>query len=151
MNDTEALWQSFSGDLRIWLHRQTRNGELAEDLLQEAVLKVHDALPGLRDQDRMAPWLYRIARSTLIDHHRRSRPLDPLDDELIAPEPEDNSADLLVVSWLPGRLERLPEHYREPLRLSELEGMSQSEIARQLDRSPSGARTRIQRGRRLLR
>ena len=70
MMDTAALWEAFSTDLRTWLRRQTRDVELAEELLQETFLKVHAALPGLRDQQRMAPWLYRLARSALIDHHR---------------------------------------------------------------------------------
>lgn len=148
---TDALWLAFSADIRAWLHRRTRDEALTEDLLQETFLRVHIGLPRLRDHQRIAPWLYRVARSVLIDHQRRSRRLEPLQQEPTSPEPEDNAADVLVASWLPQLLESLPEHYREPLRLAELEGLSQAEIAQRLSLSPSGARTRIQRGRRQLR
>ncbi len=151
MMETAALWERFSADLRGWLRRQTRDPELAEELLQETFLKVHVALPGLQEQERMAPWLYRIARSTLIDHHRRARPHLPLLDETPAPQKEDSAADQLVASWLTGMLATLPEQYREPLRPVELEGLSQTAVAHRLGLSPSGARSRIQRGRQLLR
>jgi RNA polymerase sigma-70 factor (ECF subfamily) len=49
--------------------------------------------------------------------------------------------------WLPAAIESLPETYREPVRLYELEGVSQREIASRLGLSLSAAKSRIQRGR----
>ncbi|MFT5683900.1 MAG: RNA polymerase sigma-70 factor (ECF subfamily) [Myxococcota bacterium] len=150
MMKTEALWERFSVPLRGWLRRQTRDPELAEELLQETFLKVHTALPELRDQERMAPWLYRIARSTLFDHHRRARPASPLLEEPPAPEPEDTAVDQLVAGWLSEIRDTLSERDQEPLRLVELEGLSQTEAANRLGLSASGARSRVQRGRQQL-
>ena len=95
--------------------------------------------------------MFRIARSVLIDHHRRTRDTEPLSEEPPTPQAEDRRAERQIASWLPAMIDSLPEEYRVALRLSELEGLSQVEVARRLELSPSGARTRIQRGRKKLR
>ncbi|MFT4626486.1 MAG: catechol 2,3-dioxygenase-like lactoylglutathione lyase family enzyme [Myxococcota bacterium] len=63
-------------------------------------------------------------------------------------KPADGTAE--VASWMPLMVAALPERYREAVRLSELEGLSQAEVATRLGLSPSGARTRVQRGRKRL-
>jgi RNA polymerase sigma-70 factor, ECF subfamily len=47
-------------------------------------------------------------------------------------------------------IDRLPARYRTPLRLSELEGLPQQQVARRLGLSLSGVKSRVQRGRRQL-
>ena len=45
--------------------------DLAEDILQESLLRALKAAPDLRDADRLAPWFIRIIRNAILDHHRR--------------------------------------------------------------------------------
>lgn len=65
----------------------------------------------------------------------------------------DDSLEVLrghAAQWLPELIAELPETYREAVQLSELEGLPQHEIARRLGLSLSGAKSRVQRGRALL-
>jgi RNA polymerase sigma-70 factor (ECF subfamily) len=55
-----------------------------------------------------------------------------------------------VAGWLPAAIENLPNRYRDAVRLYELQGVSQAEIAERLGISLSGAKSRVQRGREKL-
>lgn len=122
----------------------------AEDIAQEALLAA-TAQAGLRHGDDLRRWLYRVARNAMVDAlRRRSRPV-PASLLEAETEPDDqNTLNALVGSWLREQMELLPEPYRTALRLVDGEGLSQKRLASELGLSPSGARTQVQRGRKLL-
>lgn len=148
MADTASVHAHFHDDVRRWFQRRAP-ADRVDDLVQEAFLRIHRGLPSLRDQERVAPWVFRVCRSVWIDAARRERPHEELPPLLV--EPDEPDATERVAGWLPFFVETLPPTYREAVRLSELEGLSQAEVARRLGLSASGARSRVQRGRRLLR
>ncbi len=150
VTDTTQVYGALSGDVRAWFARRAPP-DLVDDLVQDAFLRIHKGLAGLRDGERLLPWVYRVCRSVLIDRIRAVRPEDPLELDVADPTEAADDATQLVAAWLPGLVETLPEPYREAVRLSELEGCSQADVARRLGLSPSGARSRVQRGRRMLR
>jgi RNA polymerase sigma-70 factor (ECF subfamily) len=127
-----------------------------DDLLQDIFVRMQQGLGDLRDDERFGGWVYRIARSALVDRARkRARtPHTGLGDDAAAnavPDvPEDHlQSDLgecvaLFVS-------RLPSPYREAVTLTELEGLTQKEAAAMLGVSLSGLKSRVQRGREKLR
>ncbi|HUR60049.1 MAG TPA: RNA polymerase sigma factor SigZ [Opitutaceae bacterium] len=141
----------FSDKLRGFIRRRVRDRPTSDDLTQETLLKVYRSRATLRDGQRLEAWLYRIARTTLIDHYRRSRPSEELP-AMLAAEPADEVGALRQA--LSGSLRRflaeLPELYREPVRLAELEGMPLAHIARQLGLSVTAVKSRVRRGRALL-
>lgn len=141
----------FSQKLRAFIRRRVRDDATADDLTQETLLKVFRSREALRDGQRLEAWVYRIARTTLIDHFRRGRTTDELPDS-VAAEPEDDLAKLREVISHATRvfLETLPEAYREPVRLAEYEGMPLAKIALRLGISLTAAKSRVQRGRAML-
>ena len=145
---TEQLWLDFGTALLGYLRRRVGDPHLAEDLLQETFLRVHDGLPRLRSQDRVAPWLYRIASNVVVDHQRRRR------DASLTTEPADeappDNVNAEVAGWLGAMVDALPGTYREAVRLAELEGLPQRAVAERLGLSLSGAKSRVQRGRERL-
>ena len=151
--DTPIAWSELTQELRRFVSR--RLSEDADDVVQDTLVRIHRHLPELRDDQRLGPWIYRIARNAIVDHHRkRSRDrarvhASPLRDTLEAVE-QDN-LNFEVAGWLVPMIHSLPEPHRETLRLTEIEGLSQVELAKRLEMSPSGARTRVQRARRKLR
>jgi len=146
----EALWKELSTPLRGYFERQVRRPEDAEDLLQESFLRVLEGIEDVADEDRLAAWVQRIARNLVVDARRRDRGEGDPEEEPAAPdEPED--LNLVVGGWLAGRIGRLPERYRQVVRLFELEGVAQRQIAARLGLSVTAVKSRVQRGRALLR
>ena len=60
---TEAVWGRLSADLRRFIRRRVGDDHTADDLLQETFLRIHRGLPALGDGDRVAAWVYQIARN----------------------------------------------------------------------------------------
>lgn len=139
-------------DVRRFMARRVEPGAL-DDLLQEVFLKVHESAGELRDVDRLAPWLFRIARNVVIDHlrKRRTRTHASLEDadEPAAPEPEINFNQEMA-AWFRPMMGLLPEEYRVALELTEIEGLTQRELAERCGLSLSGAKSRVQRAKHLL-
>src|SRR5687768_4063909 len=87
---TEAIWTHLSSDLRRFIRRRVSDDHVADDLLQETFVRVHRSLPALREADRLAAWVYRIARNVVHDHRQAARttvaladdPVDEADDRL---------------------------------------------------------------------
>jgi RNA polymerase sigma-70 factor (ECF subfamily) len=149
---TDAVWSHLSSDLRRFIRRRVSDDHVADDLLQESFVRVHRSLAGLQDAERLEAWVYRIARNVIHDHHRQAaRTTLPLADDPVV-EAEDGLACLRsrAAGWLGEMVRQLPEGYREAVQLSEIEGLPQQEVADRLGLSLSGAKSRIQRGRAML-
>ena len=141
----------FADKLRSFVRRRVRDDATADDVTQETLLKVYRSRATLREGQRLEAWLYQIARRTIIDHYRRSRPTEELPAALTA-EPDDEVEKFreAVVSTTKRFLEELPEAYREPVRLAEIEGLPLAKIALRMELSLAAVKSRVRRGRALL-
>lgn len=151
---TETIWSDLSTELRRFIRRRVSDDHLADDLLQETFVRIHRHIGSLADTDRLAAWVYQIARNVIRDHYRRSAGRTvALGDADPADEPEDRFSRLRCRSaeWLEELVVQLPVTYREAVRLTEIEGLTQQEVANRLGLTLSGAKSRIQRGRVMLR
>lgn len=139
------------------MKRRVRRPEDAADVAQETLLRLYRTADRLRDEEALEGWMYQIARSAIVDHYRRSgsvpEPVDPDDPALSVPSPEDDPprAEESLAACLRPLLERLPGDYREALELTELGDLTQVDAAARVGISLSGMKSRVQRGRRLLR
>jgi RNA polymerase sigma-70 factor (ECF subfamily) len=147
----DATVTGLAAKLRAFIRRRVRDEATADDLTQETLLKVYRSRTTLRDGQRLEAWLYRIARTTVIDFYRRTRPTEELPEALSA-EPADELAEFrqAVVASTKRLLEELPAAYREPVRLAELEGMPLAKIALRSGLSLTAVKSRVQRGRAML-
>lgn len=148
---TKTVWTELSDDLRRFIRRRVADENLAEDLLQETFLRIHRNLGSLNDAERLPAWVYRIARNVIHDHFRTSRN-DVALGEIDVPDEEDTTRQLRTGAqrWMAELIEQLPPAYREAVKLSEIEGLPQREVAERLGLSVPGAKSRIQRGRAML-
>jgi RNA polymerase sigma-70 factor (ECF subfamily) len=150
--DTPAgiLWREFSTPLRNFLRTRTRTEADADDLLQEVFVRIHQALPVLRDPARLQGWVYRIARNAVIDHYRARREHLPLDFEPEAADPEGRDAVDLSAS-LRKFIAALPAAYRDPLVRHEFQGEGLQDVATALGLTLTATKSRVRRARLMLR
>jgi RNA polymerase sigma-70 factor (ECF subfamily) len=93
-----------------------------------------------------------VTRHAVVDHYRRRRPAEPLPEELAGTAAGAGEvAEQELARCLTPLLAGLPAPYRDALTLAEVEGLAQREIARREGISLSGAKSRVQRARRMLR
>jgi RNA polymerase sigma-70 factor (ECF subfamily) len=120
-------------NLARWL---VRNGEDAEDVVQEAYLRAFQYARGFRGGDARA-WLLTIVRNTSYRWLRKTRAYEPavlFDEEIHTSGVETSSPEQLLLQNADGRLVEqamndLPVRFREILVLREFEGLSYREIA----------------------
>jgi len=149
---TEDIWNEFSRPLRGFILKRVPDPDDADDVLQDVFVKLHTRIDTLRDTDRLASWLYRITRNTLIDYYRDRQPVAPMPETLaVDDEPAEGDAATQIAASLANMVECLPDKYRQALVLSEFQGLTQQEVGERLGLSFSGAKSRVQRGRDMLR
>lgn len=148
---TESVWTQLSATLRRFIRRRVADEHVADDLLQEAFARIHRNIGTLTEADRLAAWVYQIARNVIHDHYRKSPTGNtfPLDDAESTTEPANHLRDR-AGEWLDELIRELPEGYRDAVKLSEMDGLMQQNVADRLGLSLSGAKSRIQRGRAML-
>ena len=148
---TEAIWQRLGADLARFIRRRVNDEHTADDLLQETFVRIQRGLGALQDADRVAAWVYQIARNVIAEHFRRhSSTLLTLADEVAAEADGQRDLACQAGTWLGTLVDELPETYREAVRMAELEGLSQQAVADRLGISLSAAKQRVQRGRQQL-
>ena len=101
----------------------------------------------MRDETRLSGWVFQVARNVLRDHYGRRKKENPLP----VFEGDDKELNLQVASWLGVFVEGLPEAYREPVDFADLRGLSHAEIGRRLGLSLTAVKSRVRRGREMLR
>jgi RNA polymerase sigma-70 factor (ECF subfamily) len=153
--DGQKAWRALDARLRPFVARRVREADV-DDVLQDIFLGMQRGLDSLRDDRQLGAWIYQIARNAIADHHRRasrnpvarSAPPELSDD---ANEFDDRLVEQEVAAYAALFVETLPEPYREALRLTVLEGNTQKAAAERLGISLPAMKSRVQRGRAMLR
>ena len=145
------VFLQYEAKLRGFVMKRVQDKDEANDILQQLYLKLYKSCEQLQEVRNVSAWLYQITRNAVYDYYREQGRTIPIEDEgsldeQLREEPEQQEMESLVLPLL----KLLPPEYAEPLRLSELEGISQKEIAERLGMSYSGAKSRVQRGREKL-
>lgn len=149
--NSAALNTEFLTRLRAFVRRRVRSEHDAEDIVQEVLTKLvqHDDSV---DSQSVHAWLFMVARRTIIDRSRTSKPAEASDAaETIAIEEDDQSVSSELARCLEPMLEALSEDDRIILHRIDMLGESQAEVAREVGMSISGMKSRVQRARRRLR
>ena len=128
-----------------WL---SRDRAIAEDVVQEALLRAWKSLDALRDETAAKPWLLTIVRRENARYFER-RKLETVDIDnltasqaaLLAEQPDDDLEDMRAAIFA------LEDDYREPLVLQVLMGLSTNEIAEQMGLKQGAVLTRLHRAR----
>ena len=146
------LFESMRPDLLRFAHWLARDRAVAEDIVQEALLRAWRSREALKDPSAARAWLLTIVRREHARLYERKRlelvPLDEVVDTHASPQLVEPEGELFALRHA---IMRLPIEYREPLLLQVLGGFSTEEIARELALSDTAVLTRLFRARNKLR
>lgn len=136
-------------------YRLVRDRQDAEDVSQDAYLRVFRGLDGFREEARFETWLYRIVANAAMNHLRkRSRfgeVLPEIEDVRLDPESSARPAQEVVDrELLDAALGQLPDAARAVVVLKDVYGLSCLEIGRMVGASEGAVKVRLHRARRRL-
>jgi RNA polymerase sigma-70 factor (ECF subfamily) len=159
--DTVPSWEDvarqYGRKIYNFAYRLTGNPDDASDLVQEVLLRVRAGLaqytPG-----SFEGWLWRITRNAFLDGVRKKqrRPTSPLPDDDRAslgasPSPDEVLASVRLSDDVQQALLKIPYDFRECVVLCDVVGLTYEEISSAIDAPVGTVRSRIHRGRKLLR
>jgi RNA polymerase sigma-70 factor (ECF subfamily) len=146
------LLESLRPDLLRFAHWLARDRAIAEDIVQESLLRAWRSQDSLKDSGAARAWLLTIVRREHARLYERKRlelvSLEEVAETHAGPRVAQPDGDLFTLRHA---IMRLPIEYREPLVLQVLGGFSTEEIARELALSPTAVLTRLFRARNKLR
>ncbi len=171
--DDQALRERFERDVLPLLPslygaamRLTRNPSDAEDLVQETYLRAFRGFGGFQEGTNLKAWLYRILTNQFINTYRKKQREpqivegpDDLDEwylyDKLGGRSVEASAETEVLDQIPdadvkAALESLPENFRIPVLLADVEGFSYKEIAEIMETPIGTVMSRLHRGRKAL-
>lgn len=148
------IWDEFSVPLRIFIKRRINNDQDVEDVLQNVFMKVFNNIEKLNELNNIHAWVYTVAKNTIIDYYRMHKHyayIDELTEEItICENPNEETVINEISQCLIMMIHFLPEKYKHALTLTEIEHLTQKELADKAGLSVSGAKSRVQRARVLL-
>lgn len=148
----QALCQALRPDLLRFAFWLSRDRALAEDVVQETMLRAWKAQDSLLEQGAAKAWFLTIIRREYARTFERKRFVTVDVEELVCnEEPMLAAADDQELTEMRAALFKLPDDYREPLVLQVLMGYTTAEIAAELDLSNAAVLTRLFRARQRLR
>jgi RNA polymerase sigma-70 factor (ECF subfamily) len=159
---TQAM--QFAPQLYSAAMRLTRNSADAEDLVQDTYLRAWRSFNTFQEGTNLRAWLYRILTNSFINKYRakQRRPdeagMDNIEDLYLYKRigtldaagnrsAEDTMFDMFTDDEVKAALEALPENFRIPVLLADVEGFAYKEIAEMLDIPVGTVMSRLHRGR----
>jgi RNA polymerase sigma-70 factor (ECF subfamily) len=150
MKVIENIWNEYHNKLSAFIKSRVAD-DAADDILQDVFVKIHTRIESLQEGKKLESWLYQITRKTVKDYYLSKLKTYNMPDWIEQPQPEE----LEIIrqelsSCLAPMIEQLPDKYRLAVYQAEIEGKTQREVAEREGISVSGAKSRVQRGRFIL-
>src|SRR3989337_2190000 len=71
--DLETIWAEVGASMERFVRRRIGDPYQADDVVSDVMLRIHQHLSSLDDQERLTAWVFRIARNAITDHYSRVR------------------------------------------------------------------------------
>lgn len=153
----EKIVEELSQPLLRYLQRYTGDRAIAEDLLQETLIRIARGLPAFAGRASVKTWAFSIASRVAADHFRspdRRASIVEVDEAAEVPDPDRAIDERIVVDEMNACvrqvIDSLPADYRAALVLHDLEGLSAAEVAEISGCTLATAKVRIHRARQRL-
>lgn len=144
--------QEFYNYLKGYIINKTKNKDLADDLVQEVMLKLVESHQKSKEIQNIKAWLFQVSRNTMYDYFQKHNMSVNLDDDWkLNNNVQEETTSIMEEDYVIPMIQMLPEEYAVPLKLSDIDNVPQKEIAKQLGIGLSATKMRIQRARTKLR
>lgn len=150
-NEAERLWGEFAEQLGGFLRRRVGSDAEADDLRQDVFLKLQRELEAAHSIHDLGAWLYRTARNSVIDHYRTRKSGEPVNEALPDEAPSSDPDLTTLMASFRRMIHALPDGYREAVILADIEELPHKVVAERLGLSLSATKSRVLRGRLMLR
>lgn len=153
-HETPKFWKTYNDALRKYLQKRLADKSLIDDILHEVYLKVfvfckrYDFSCEKAGVANLRSWIFQVCHNTMVDHLKRQSKysyLPTIFDALIEPPSEQSS--LIHAADL---IRKLPPRYATAVYLDTIANMNQNCIAQKLGLGISATKSRIQRGKQML-
>ena len=148
----EAAWRDLRSELRGFVRARVPSPSLADDILQDVFLRVQRKRSELEHVVNLRAWIFQVTRNVLIDH-RRSHARWQLEElSEMSEQATDSTREIRerLAPCIRAMTDELPPMYGEALRLVEFDNLSNREAAQHLNISLTAVKSRVRRGRALL-
>ena len=151
--DPERIYTEYSGKVMGYIRARVRNKADAEDIMSEVFEKILRKADGFDpEKASLNTWIFTITRNTVIDHFRRSRPSEELDENLSNDtEIDENLLQTENLSELAAALRSLPQQLMDIVVMRYYDGKPLTEIAQIMNLSYGAVKLRHQNAIMLLR
>jgi RNA polymerase sigma-70 factor (ECF subfamily) len=155
----ENIWVKIHEKLFEYISKHVKNKDDVNDIIQDTFIKATTNIASLKNPAKADKWIFQIARNTMNDFFRKQKksfteekskdvPIEPNafgDQDIKVKIQTQEFSDYagFIIS-------ELPEKYKRAVYLADIEGLSMKKLAQELDLSVSGAKSRVQRGRKLI-
>lgn len=146
----ENIWEQFSSPLKNFIKRRVKNDQDADDILQNVFCKILSNIDGLRENDKIHAWVYKIARNSIIDFYRAQKfekGMTELSENIINEVEVESTENEEIAQCLKAMIMYLPEEYKQALLLTEFQNLTKKALSEKMSLSLSGAKSRVQRAR----
>ncbi|TYP98021.1 RNA polymerase sigma (SigZ) subunit [Tenacibaculum adriaticum] len=146
-NQVWDIWMESKDRLYKYMKSRFKNEELAKDVTQDVLLKIHKSCCSGKEIENINSWLFQITHNVALDilkKEKRQQNLTQFSND------KDENIWVKISSFLEPMIDFLPEKYALPLKMSDIEGEKQKDIALKLGLGLSATKSRIQRAREML-
>jgi len=138
-----------SGVVRRFVRGALLDEAAVDDVCQDVLVSVATSVRSFAGGSRVTTWVHGIVRHRVVDHLRRQRATAPLPDDDVGPA-ERMSSLIATRATVRDALAALPDLYREPVTLRDIEGLPYADVAERLGRSVGTVKSQVSRGRALV-
>ncbi len=150
----QILYKRHKGRLMGYLITKLKNPDEAEDVFQSVFIKLHAGRFSYKENIPFLPWIFTIARNTMVDHIRKKGTYKKhvsVDSEFISSHSTGNTSEPLSIGEAISELSSLTNSQRQALELRFNDGLSFEDIGKKMNITHSNARQIASRAIRALR
>lgn len=149
--EINTIWIDLNEELYKFIVGKVKNEQLSKDIHQEVFLKISSKIHQLKHTSKLTSWVYQITRNTIIDHFRKVNDKNVSINEIDIPETDTASFEYAnLTNCINQKIKNLSDQHKEAIILTSFKEYSQKELAAHINISYSGAKSRVQKAREIL-